>query len=71
MLRCMLYTNIAVFIIKRHPEKALKHSNRRAGQLALRTGSRAELIDRMGICRPACAKSDSAYVSLLAPLSAF
>ena len=44
MLKYLLDTNIAIYVIKRRPPEALAHFNRHAGQLAMSVVSQAELI---------------------------
>jgi tRNA(fMet)-specific endonuclease VapC len=44
MLKYLLDTNIAIYVIKRRPPEALERFNRHAGQLALSTITQAELI---------------------------
>ncbi len=44
MLKYMLDTNIAIYVIKRRPAEALSHFNRHAAQLAMSSISQAELI---------------------------
>ena len=44
MLKYLLDTNIAIYVIKRRPVEALAQFNRHAGQLALSAISQAELI---------------------------
>ena len=44
MLKYLLDTNIAIYVIKRRPAEALERFNRHAGQLALSTISQAELM---------------------------
>ena len=44
MLKYLLDTNIAIYVIKRRPVEALAHFNRHAGQLAMSTISQSELI---------------------------
>lgn len=44
MLKYLLDTNIAIYVIKRRPMEALERFNRLAGQLCLSTISQAELL---------------------------
>ncbi len=44
MLKYLLDTNIAIYVIKRRPIEVLEHFNRYAGLLCLSTISQAELI---------------------------
>ena len=44
MLKYLLDTNIAIYVIKRRPVEALERFNAHAGQLAMSTISHAELI---------------------------
>lgn len=44
MLKYLLDTNIAIYVIKRRPMNVLEHFNRHAGQLSLSVISQAELI---------------------------
>tara|TARA_R110002124_G_scaffold255193_2_gene420853 strand:- start:522 stop:920 length:399 start_codon:yes stop_codon:yes gene_type:complete len=44
MLKYMLDTNIAIYVIKRRPAEALSHFNRHAAQIAMSSISQAELI---------------------------
>ena len=44
MLRYMLDTNIAIYVIKRRPPEALVHFNRAAGRMCISTVTLAELL---------------------------
>jgi len=44
MLKYLLDTNIAIYVIKRRPMDVLEHFNRHAGQLGMSVISQAELI---------------------------
>jgi len=44
MLKYLLDTNIAIYVIKRRPMNVLEHFNRHAGQLGMSVISQAELI---------------------------
>jgi len=44
MLKFMLDTNIAIYVIKRRPLEAMDHFNRHTGQLCFSTISQAELL---------------------------
>lgn len=44
MLKYLLDTNIAIYVIKRRPMEVLERFNRHAGQLCLSTISQAELL---------------------------